>query len=78
VTGVVDVEVWKPIGGWHGWQKMARYAIGNTHWGSDRDFVRTEIRKRRAQQTLDDSRVRVRDAGEAGALAYRHAKSIAS
>ena len=33
---------------------------------------------RRAQQTLDDARERVKDAAEAGEQAYRDAKSIGS
>jgi hypothetical protein len=51
---------------------------GSVQDGINGAIAQRQNRTRRAQQTLDDARERVRDAAEAGALAYRRAKSIAS
>ena len=52
--------------------------VGNVKDGLDEAMATGQKLTRRAQQTLDDARERVKDATDAGERAYRDAKSIAS
>jgi gas vesicle protein len=51
---------------------------GTVKDGVDGAIAKGQKLTRRAQQTLDDARERVKDAAEAGEQAYRDAKSVAS
>ena len=51
---------------------------GSVKDGLDGAIAEGQNLTRRAQQTLDDARERVKDAAEAGERAYRDAKSITS